>query len=228
MTDLKKLPKPQAVIFDWDNTLVDTWPIIHAALNSTFREYKLPEWTIETTRERVAKSLRDSFPDLFGERWEEAGARYQHHYRVNHLHTLAALPGAGELLAALREAGLKLSVVSNKKGPNLRKEIAHIGWEHYFGPAVVGSDDAPRDKPHPDPVLLALSKIGLTPGPDVWFVGDSEIDLAAAGATGCTPLLYGPHASEHPEYTPTHYRGHAYLRHALDHTALSRIFGEFR
>tara|TARA_R100001086_G_scaffold137349_1_gene71705 strand:- start:1375 stop:1527 length:153 start_codon:yes stop_codon:yes gene_type:complete len=41
------LTLPRAVVFDWDNTLVDTWPIIHDALNHTFRAWGLREWTLE-------------------------------------------------------------------------------------------------------------------------------------------------------------------------------------
>ena len=65
--------KPQGIIFDWDNTLVDTWPIIHDALNTTFRAFDKPEWTLTETKARVRHSLRDSFPPIFGDKWEQAG-----------------------------------------------------------------------------------------------------------------------------------------------------------
>jgi phosphoglycolate phosphatase len=64
------LPKPRAVIFDWDNTLVNTWPIIHDALNKTFAEHSLPLWEFEKTKARVRKSMRDSFPEIFGDNWQ--------------------------------------------------------------------------------------------------------------------------------------------------------------
>ena len=62
----------QAVIFDWDNTLVDTWPVILKSMNKT-REYmgKTP-WTEEEGKARIDRSLRDSFPEFFGQRWQEA------------------------------------------------------------------------------------------------------------------------------------------------------------
>ena len=55
--------KPKAVLFDWDNTLVDTWPVIHYALNSTFLAFEKEAWSIDDTMERVRLSLRDAFPD---------------------------------------------------------------------------------------------------------------------------------------------------------------------
>lgn len=219
------LPKPEAVIFDWDNTLVDTWPIIHAALNNTFREFGLPEWALADTKNRVRKSMRDSFPEIFGPDWEMAGKRYQDHYRAEHLGKLHELPGAEAVLKALQARGVPMFVVSNKKGPNLRTELNHLGWQGYFQ-TVIGADDASHDKPHCAPVLLALAETDHRPGPELWFIGDSDIDLACAQATGCTPILFGDHASGHAEYTDTHFLGFPYLRHARDHAELLGMIGE--
>src|SRR5688500_15712585 len=100
------LPKPIAIIFDWDNTLLNTWPIIHDALNATFRDMGKPLWELEQTKARVRKSMRDSFPEIFGENWEKAGELYQQHYRNSHLNQLEALPMAPELLKEVRSRGL--------------------------------------------------------------------------------------------------------------------------
>lgn len=210
------LPEPKAIIFDWDNTLVNTWPIIHDALNATFKEAGLPLWDLAQTRARVRKSMRDSFPEIFGENWQEAGAKYQAHYRASHLNKLEALPLARDVLDEVRKMGIYSVVVSNKKGDNLRKEVAHIGWNNYFD-NVTGADDAARDKPHADPVHLALAGSGFTPAGDIWFIGDSEVDLECAKNTGCTAILYGNDASSHPEYSPTHYLGFPYHAHAANH-----------
>ncbi len=118
--------------------------------------------------------------------------------------------------------GLFSVVVSNKKGPNLRQEIEHLGWTAFFD-TIVGSDDAPRDKPHADPVLLAFEKSHLKPGPNVWFIGDSEIDLECAATTGCTAILYGESARHHPDYTATHYQGFAYDAHVHDHEDVLKL-----
>jgi phosphoglycolate phosphatase len=218
-----KLPVPKAVIFDWDNTLVNTWPIIHDALNRTFVEHGLPLWSFEQTKARVRKSMRDSFPEIFGENWKEAGAAYQAHYRASHLNKLEALPQAREVLEAVKKLGLYSVVVSNKKGENLRKEAEHIGWTDLFD-NITGADDATRDKPFADPVLLALAGSGFASAPDVWFIGDSEIDLECAKNTGCTAILYGSDAVTHPDYNPTHYQGFPYHFHAITHKDTLELF----
>lgn len=210
------LPKPRAVIFDWDNTLVDTWPIIHTALNATLRDMGRPEWTLEQTRGNVSKSMRDSFPLVFGESWRAAADLYQSHYRSSHLQRLTPLPLASEVLEGVRRMNIPCVVVSNKRGPNLRQEVTHLEWDHYFG-KIVGADDAANDKPHVDPVNLAFEKTDMTPGEHVWFIGDSEVDLECALNWGCTSVLYGESAKDHPDYSPTHFRGFPYHAHVHTH-----------
>lgn len=220
------LPKPKAVIFDWDNTLVNTWPIIHEALVATFKEMGQQPWTLEQTMARVRKSMRDSFPEVFGPNWQKAGELYQQHYRENHLKKLEALPQAQQALEKVKSLGLYNTVVSNKRGHNLRKEIEHLGWTPYFS-KIVGADDAARDKPHTDPVHMAFEKSGMTPGSDVWFVGDSEIDLECALNCGCTAILYGELAKAHPEFSATHYQGFPYHAHVHNHDELTALLGRY-
>ncbi len=184
------LPKPKAVLFDWDNTLVDTWPVIHLALTHAFTTMGMDAWTLEQTKARVRKSMRDSFPEVFGENWQEAGRIYQNKYRECHLDQLKAINGAEEMLRILRAKVPYLGIVSNKTGENLRKELAALKWNHYFDCAV-GSGDSPRDKPYPDPVHLALQGSNITPGRDVWFIGDSDIDIECANGLNLTAILYG-------------------------------------
>lgn len=187
---MSSLPPPKAILFDWDNTLVDTWPIIHTALHETMSEYGMTPWTMDEVKDRVAKSMRDAFPGLFGDKWEEAGERYMQNYRKYNIARLKPLPGAEAMLERLGELRIFRGIVSNKRGDNLRAELKHLGWEKYFD-VWVGSGDAARDKPHADPVLLALEKSGLKPDAAVWFVGDSAIDLETAQALGMTAIYYG-------------------------------------
>jgi len=184
------LTRPRAIIFDWDNTLVDSWATIHDALNFLMEAMQRPPWTIEETRERVRLSLRESFPRIFGERWEEAQRIYLDRFRAIHLDRLTELPGREAMLRALAAEGHYLAVVSNKTGAVLRNEAAHLGWSPLFG-AIVGAGDAHTDKPHHAPVELALRPSGIAPGPDVWFVGDTEVDMECALASGCVPVLLG-------------------------------------
>lgn len=201
------LPRPKAVVFDWDNTLVDTFPTIHVALNAAQRAMGVTPWTLEEAHVRVRQSVRDVFPVMFGDRWEEAREIFYRTFQEVHLSELRTLPGAEELLDHLRAAGIVLAVVSNKTGPYLRREAEHLGWSGRFH-RVVGATDAARDKPAPDPVHLSLQGTGIGPGPDVWFAGDTDIDLECAHHAGCVPVLVrarAPESGEFPAFPPRHH-----------------------
>ena len=180
--------KPKAILFDWDNTLVDTWPVIHAALERTFTAFGLVPWTFEETKARVRRSMRESFPPLFGDRWEEAGEYFYACFKERHLDGLTPCDGAEDMLRRLHDEGVYLGIVSNKNGDLLREEADHLGWTRYLG-AVVGAFDATRDKPAVDPVDLALEGSGIVRGSDVWFAGDTGVDLECARNCGCVGVL---------------------------------------
>ncbi|MDH5187500.1 MAG: HAD family hydrolase [Rhodospirillaceae bacterium] len=184
----KTITRPKAIIFDWDNTLVDTWVVIHDALNATFNDWGMEKWTIEETKTRVAHSMRDSFPSIFGDDWERAGKEFYGHFEKNHLERLTPLPNAESVVGELFEIGIHMAIVSNKTGRLLRLEVEHLGWDKIFK-SVVGSLDAAHDKPAPDPVLLALAGSTINPGNDVWFVGDAAIDMQCAKNSGCFGIL---------------------------------------
>lgn len=205
MTKSPDLPdRPGALVFDWDNTLVDTWGVIHDALNTTLQAFGKPTWTLEETRTRVRKSMRDSFPSLFGERWEEAGGKFYERYEEIHTVKLEAMSGVDAMLSRLNSQGFYMAVVSNKRGDYLRAEAEHLGWSRYFS-QIVGANDAARDKPAPEPIHLALADADADAAEQVWYIGDADIDMHFAYQAGCLPILLRqevPKAGEFTEYPP--------------------------
>jgi phosphoglycolate phosphatase len=190
--------RPAALLFDWDNTLVDSWGTINHAFNVTLERFGRPTWTIEETKERVRQSLRDSFPKMFGDRWEEARRVYLEAFTAVHLERLTPIAGAAEMLDTLGAAGLYLGVVSNKTGRILRLEAEKLGWTRHFG-RLVGATDAVADKPEVAPVELALEPSGIVRGEAVWFVGDTGIDMQCAYNAGCVPVLVHPADPDEPD-----------------------------
>ncbi|MES2961086.1 MAG: HAD hydrolase-like protein [Pseudomonadota bacterium] len=188
---LLQLPKPKAVIFDWDNTLVDTWPLIHEAIDKTMVAMGHKPWGLEKVRDTVHKSMRESFPIIFGDDWEKAGEIYKHSYRSIHLDKIELLSNAMNLVNKLEEQGILQILVSNKIGITLRKEAVKLGIDRKFF-SIIGASDASFDKPNREPVDLALLGSGLDPKKDViWFVGDTIADVECAYNSGCVPVVYG-------------------------------------
>ena len=211
---------PKAVLFDWDNTLVDTWPTIHEAINHTMRTMGHAEWSFERVKSEIKQSMRDSFPVLFGDQWERAADAYQASFRAIHLERLRALDGAEDMLGALRQHNIYIALVSNKKGVNLRKEVTHLGWDGFFD-AVVGAQDASHDKPNPAPALMALENAPALAAHDIWFVGDTGVDLECAKNIGAMPVLYGDQQGKDGLF-----EGFPYRYYARDHRALRALFEE--
>lgn len=192
---MTRLPPPRAILFDWDNTLVDAWGTIQLALNAALTAMGHAAWTMEETRVRVRASLRDSFPRMFGDRWPEARDIFYATYREKHLEAVRPLPEAEFVTSRLAGQGLYLGVVSNKTGPLLRAEAAKLGWDRHFA-RMVGAGDARIDKPAPDPVYLATQELHITDYNHVWFIGDAAIDVECARHAGCIAILVGPGMGE--------------------------------
>lgn len=180
--------RPDAILFDWDNTLIDSWLTIHAALVETFTHMDHEPWTLAETKIRVRQSLRDSFPSLFGDRWEEAATVFYAAFERLHIENLAPMPAAGDLLARAHAAVPVLGVVSNKTGKYLRQEAQHLDWHGFFA-EMIGAGDASRDKPDAAPVDLFRKNNNLKGRARIWYVGDADIDLETARNSGCIPVL---------------------------------------
>ena len=180
---------PKALIFDWDNTLVESWDAIHHALVVTFEAMGHAPWSLDETKSRVRRSLRDAFPALFGDRWEEARKLYLDTFTATHLERIAPVAGAAELLSQLQARGHYLAVVSNKTGRVLRREAAHLDWARFFS-RLVGAGDAAADKPDAAPIRLALEGTELEPS-DAWYIGDTALDMECAANAGCLGVLLG-------------------------------------
>lgn len=217
---------PHSVLFDWDNTLVDSLDCIRSAMSVMCEQMNLDCQLDSQTTAQAFYSLRDSFPAIFHDRWQEARDIFYNYYRAHHLSQLRPKPGAETLLTKVASHGLYMAVVSNKEGELLRCEVDALGWGKFFT-RVIGASDASFDKPDPAPVIMALepvaselAEIGLSvvessralsatlglvnleadrpaklPRSQVWFIGDSLVDLECAHRSGCVSILIAPHLS---------------------------------
>lgn len=99
-------------------------------------------------------------------------------------------PGVGAALAALRDAGVHLAIVTNKPRMLSERLLSDLGLAHRFG-AIIGGDSAADSKPYPAPLHMALAAIGGRAA-SACLVGDSVIDAQAAAAAAIPFYLYGP------------------------------------
>ena len=185
----------QGIFFDFDYTLGDSTAAIAEGYCLGFAALGLPQPTVEQVRTTVGMTLEDGFTHLTGEtdRLRQGAFAHQFHITVGTeahgpgrelmIRGTTLLPGAAELLTALRGAGIHTAIVSTKPGDTLRQIFAHQGKLELLE-LVIGGDDVGRNKPDPEGLNLALARLGLEPG-QVLFCGDTVIDAATARAGGC-------------------------------------------
>ena len=190
---------PSAIIYDWDNTIVDTWPVIIRAMNATLMAMGHSSWNDEEAKKRIRKSLRTSFPALFGPSWAKARGIFYEHIRENHLSQLKILHGAEKLINGVSVMGIPQFVLSNKVDSILQSEVQYLGWQRFFS-RVVGAEVAPNDKPHTDAVRYTLSGTGIGVSSDVWFVGDTAIDMECAFNSGLFGVAVRPFSDKDQEF----------------------------
>ncbi len=184
-----------SVVFDLDGTLIDSAPDLRTALNRLLaaegrRPLALPE---------VAAMIGDGAAKLveraFAATGEAAGAanreltrRFVALYVAHAADETRPVEGVPETLAALRSAGLKLGICTNKPERATWTVLQALDLDAYFA-AVIGGDSVPgAQKPDPAMVFAVLGRLGADPSRAV-MVGDSGNDVAAARAAGLPVIV---------------------------------------
>ncbi|GII91618.1 HAD family hydrolase [Sinosporangium siamense] len=193
----------QAVLLDMDGTLVDTeglwWEaVVHVA-----------------ARDLGCALAPSDHPHVLGRAIEDTAAYLLAHARTPTAYGTAVvsdmllddfadrvarevrvLPGALALLDALLAARVPTALVTASPRRIVDLVMPSLG-RHRFGP-VVAAEDSPRNKPDPDPYLLAASRLGVDPRRCV-VVEDSPTGVAAAVAAGCRVVMVARHGFRPPE-----------------------------
>ena len=173
----------ETVLFDLDGTLIDSGAIILASMRhaaETVLERRIPDE--ELMAAVGGPGLVAQMRALDPERVDELVRVYREHNEPLHAE-LQACEGILDVLPLLRRRGVRLGIVTAKRLATVRLAFEVISdLEPYFD-VVVGSDETERHKPHPEPILLALERLGAVPG-DAAYVGDSPFDVQAAKAAG--------------------------------------------
>src|SRR5690606_32299900 len=133
---LTAIPKPRAVIFDWDDTVVNNWDTAVKALNTALAHMGLEAWSNEECLRRSGGSAYDLFFGLFGERWQEADKIYYDTFHALLDNKINIHNHIEDIFRSLNDRGVYLAVVSNKRGNLLRDEVGKVAFDKYFGRIV--------------------------------------------------------------------------------------------
>jgi phosphoglycolate phosphatase-like HAD superfamily hydrolase len=177
------------VIFDFDGTLVDASQAICVSFNTVLRKQGIPVMGDDEVRAMIGRPLREMFSTVFPDADREEIAGYVQAYRQV-FHPISPslsrpLPGALELLRELFGV-VKTGIVTSRSSYGAVRILEGWNMAGYIS-TVVGIEDVSRPKPHPEPVLLALSRLQLHPESSI-MIGDTTDDVYAAKGAGLTAI----------------------------------------
>ena len=182
------------VLFDLDGTLLDTLDDLPDAVNRTLSRCGLPQRDRREVRSFLGNGARylmeHAAPGVAGERFEQLLRDYKADYDANCRVKTAPYPGIDALLRALRAAGCRTGIISNKPDSAVQPL-----YEAFFADTMdtaVGEREGIRRKPAPDTVDAALAALGM-PKEGAVYVGDSDVDIQTAANAGlpCISVLWG-------------------------------------
>jgi phosphoglycolate phosphatase len=176
-----------AILFDWDGTLVDSLGAFHTANARVMDEFGLPFDEAVYRRNYMPDwrlmYLRLGIP---GDRLDEANELWHATFAAGT--EVAAFEGVAEALGALARDGAALGIVTAGDRSIVLPQLERTGLADLL-PVRVFGDDLEVHKPDPAPLRLALRMLGLDDRPgSAAYVGDAPTDMQMASAAGCRPI----------------------------------------
>lgn len=185
--NLLRFPRPAAIAFDLDGTLVDSAPDLCGALNRLLAEHGRPAIDIAELRYMVGDGAAMMIERGFrssGTVPDDRAAllkRYLEIYHAGIADLSRPFAGVAATLRRLTDSGIRLGVCTNKSTRGAEQLLAALDLARYF--SVVTGGESPTRKPHPDHLLGVVRALGATPEKSL-MVGDSANDVVAARAAG--------------------------------------------
>ena len=183
----------EVILFDLDGTLIDSAPDLADAVNATMERLGRKTYDESTVRgwvgngatvlvKRALSGSREIDENLLDDVVKETLAIFMEAYRERICERTVLYPGVPGTLEALRDAGCRMAVVTNKPSPFVGPILEKLGIASLFD-LILGGEDLPRKKPDPLPLLTACERMGATVDRAV-MVGDSSNDILAAKGAG--------------------------------------------
>jgi pyrophosphatase PpaX len=183
-----------AILFDLDGTLIDSIELILKSAHYAFDKLSRECPSDEEWLTGVGIPLFTMFGRYARDEADKAAliAAYREYQMEHHDRLIRCYDDVLDTVAELRARGHEIAVVTSKSEYLALRALVHLGLARSID-TVVGCDGSSRHKPDPEPVLIALQRLGCAPH-DAVFVGDSIHDVLAGNAAGVRSVaaLWGP------------------------------------
>lgn len=187
-----------AVLFDFDGTLVDTTELIYQSLRHAANEVLGHEPPRETLMANVGQPLPDQMAALVEKEVDGSPDKdrlaekllksYRLHNEEHHETLIRKFPDVEKSLSRLKQTGAKIAVVTSKRRRSVEMAIETFPELGRVTDHFVTMEDTEEHKPKPAPLLKGLELLGDIPLPEAAYVGDSPHDVEAARAAGLTSV----------------------------------------
>jgi len=167
------------ILFDLDGTLIDSTPAILESFHTAFQTFDTPIPKDEDIKKLIGLPLDIMFTELGiseNKKWDYVDA-YKKHYRPISKQKTTLLPFAKEAIIEASKIAT-LGIVTTKTSKYSKELMEYFGVMEYFQ-VLIGRDDVENPKPHPEPILKALTKLKYKKH-KVYMIGDTCLDSISA------------------------------------------------
>jgi phosphoglycolate phosphatase len=171
-----------AILFDWDGTLVDSFEPLYRANLAVLASYGI-EVDDAAYRRAYTPDWRQMYRALGvpADAIDESGRRWLVEYGMGD--GASPFPGVDGALARLAAAGYRLGLVTAGDRAVVADQALRFGLDRFL-PVRVHGDDLPVTKPHPRPLREALAGLGVSDPARAVYVGDVPDDMRMARTVG--------------------------------------------
>jgi len=170
------------ILFDLDGTLIDTNELIISTYLHTLEKYYPGKYTREDVLPFLGPTLHEVFGKMDPERVEEMVLEYRTYNLANHDALVKEFVGVMETIETLKKKGYKLAIVTTKREDVAFKGLRLMKLDSFFD-VMIAYDHVKKVKPDPEPIFLALDKLGSKPE-EALMVGDNFHDVLAGKNAG--------------------------------------------
>lgn len=197
----------RTVLFDLDGTLIDSLRLILDSYHHTLSQHGFPARTDTEWLKGVGTPLRVQLAEWQDDpgTLEAMIATYREYNLEHHDRMVTVYPGVLDAVREIKAAGLQTGLVTSKNRHGALRGLTLVGLEALMD-LLVCADEVTNPKPHPEPVLKAVSLLGADPATTV-YVGDSVHDMNSGRAAGVltAAALWGPFSRDQLEATEPDY-----------------------